>query len=469
MLTDKDHLLFIAPTAYPLGGVAVWLDYLLKGFVNHTEANVTFGAVSGTYHSLDAYLEHYPFDNVQRISCGTGSVYSRVRSIASTIARVKPTVVVSVNIPDVYLTTRFLRHKGQGDYTLVSTIHGVLPRLFADLKEYDDVVDHVVVTNQLTRLMVMATTGYAESQIHYAPYGVEEPQLIESTEHNISKDPHSELKILYCGRIDTDQKRCQDLIEITQCLIDDKAEFELLIAGDGLYKPELLSQLEGIARKDDRVGSDSRSKVIRDLGALRADQVSEQAYLQADVLLLTSDWETGPIVIWEAMAHGLCVVTSGYIGLRAEGALEHDANCLIFDVGDTDSAAILLQQVATVKRRQRLISNGRELVQARYTKEKSIDAWITVFQGVCRAEPLIDHLGGELTRQPRMEPKPFSIALSGRLERVFGPVFTDRLRSILGLKAVMNSAGDEWPHAHSRVSIDEENEFQRVLRAIENS
>ncbi len=469
MLAEKDHLLFIAPTAYPLGGVAVWLDYVLTGLVNNTQAQVTLGAVSGDYHRPDEYLEHYPFDNVEVIPCGSGSAYSRTNSIASTIKRLKPTVVVCVNIPDVYLATRLLRHKNQGGFQLVSTIHGVLPRLFSDLNEYDDVIDHVVVTNHLTRLMVMATTSYIESQVHYAPYGVEIPTSDKLSSGHHHAESAVKLKILYCGRIDVDQKRCQDLLSITQRLIEDRVAFELLIAGDGSYKPELLTQLNDAVAKVNTNASDSNMALIRDLGVLRADQVSRLAYQKANVLLLTSDWETGPIVVWEAMAHGLCVVTSRYIGLGAEGALENQTNSLIFDIGDTDSAAELLKTTADQRTAEALVLGGYCLVQDRYTREKSVTAWVEVFLKVSRSLPGSNDYcaDDDPSHHQQVKLKPVIIAPQGRLEHWLGLSIANHFRSFLGLKVTMNSAGDEWPHAHSCVSDGDEDEFRALLKTIE--
>ena len=63
MLTAKDKILFVTPTAYPLGGVAVWLDYLIQGLSD--QAIVCYvGLVDGQFHLADDYLQDHPFENV---------------------------------------------------------------------------------------------------------------------------------------------------------------------------------------------------------------------------------------------------------------------------------------------------------------------------------------------------------------------------------------------------------------------
>ena len=51
----------------------------------------------------------------------------------------------------------------------------------------------------------------------------------------------------------------------------------------------------------------------RFLGVLDAAAL-RRAYGEAGCLLLTSAWETGPLVVWEAMAAGLPVVSAAYTG-----------------------------------------------------------------------------------------------------------------------------------------------------------
>lgn len=432
----KEHLLFIAPSAYPLGGVSVWLNYLLpslrrKGFI------VTLGLVNGKSHNADAYLQHYPFSDVVKIELGSGSIYSRIRSLADVISKVSPTMVVSVNIPDVYLATRLMRRKKiRNDFRLVSTIHGILPRLFSDLNKYSDVINDVVATNKLTCAMLESETSYSSTQLHYAPYGVE---IYPKNDHDTSHE--RAINILYCGRIDTTQKRCQDLKSIATQLTTKGVNFNLLIAGDGPYRSTLFSELKQFS--------------VVDLGVLSVNEMTDKAYRRADALLLPSEWETGPIVVWEAMAHGVPIVTSRYNGLNSEGALKHLKNCLIFDVGDSAAAADCFQILADSVLREQLIDNGYELLEQRYNREKSVQAWGDVFSSMSQ---------GPLNLAV---PKVLRIVPRGRLETWLGVKLGDFIRRCLNLKVAMFGAGDEWPHSHAKNNDPAYQDFYKKLESIE--
>jgi len=50
----RGSLLFVAPSAYPLGGLATWLDYLVPG-LRDKGWKVTIGLTAGQFHNVDAY------------------------------------------------------------------------------------------------------------------------------------------------------------------------------------------------------------------------------------------------------------------------------------------------------------------------------------------------------------------------------------------------------------------------------
>ena len=130
--------------------------------------------------------------------------------------------------------------------------------------------------------------------------------------------------------------------------------YELLIAGGGPDENWLRGQLSDAAD----------SGRVRFLGTLAGNDLVEQVYSRVDALLITSLWETGPIVAWEAMAHGAVVVTSAYIGSGLEGSLEPGDNCLMFPIGDAVAAADCLERLRDTGLRSRLLRGGFALVAA---------------------------------------------------------------------------------------------------------
>lgn len=437
----KQPILIVTPTAYPLGGVAVWLDYLLSG-LSAGEMDVHLAAVDGEYHDAQSYLQRYPFVRAIAVQNPSGTEYGRTRALVKAAQQINASVLVSVNIPDVYRAGRILKSSTHPQLKVVSTVHGLVPQIFWDLHEHADVIDHVIVTNRVTQQMLHALTDIDESRIGYAPYGVVEAHSTRQSEEG------NPLRLLYCGRIEESQKRCTDIVKIISELTSRDLNYVLRVAGDGPDKTDFLAALAQV----------SKPEQVIDLGVLNAEQLNSQAYAESDVLLLTSEWETGPIVAWEAMAAGLAVVTSRYFGLEEENALKHRDNCLIFEIGDTHAAADSVSELTSYTTRQRLVKNGHQLIQRRYSRSQSIAAWQHQF-GKLMAEPGNTSLEGLKSNTYRT---------SGRLEKIVGQQLACHLRRLLNKPAYVASAGDEWPHSFKRADSDFIQLFNSTLKRIEN-
>ena len=438
---SQGTIMFVAPTAYPLGGVAVWLDYLMQGLAANGW-NVVFGAVSGHYHQHRSYLQHYPYADTVVIDNPSHTEIGRVQAIRKAVQKTAPDLVVVANIPDTYRAARELKGSSLPALKVVATIHALVPQLFDDLRTYDDVIDAVVVTNRLTQKAVTQFTCIESSHVLYAPYGVQ----LNGKPGQINAE--STLRLLYCGRIEQHQKRCQDLIPIIQKLEASGISYELRIAGDGSYREELVHQLETITHY---------GRVI-ELGNIPADRIHEVAYAASDILLLTSSWETGPIVVWEAMASGLAVVTSRYLGLATEDSLVNEQNCLIFEVGDTAAAADQVIRLKDSTLFRKLVNGGYDLVSDRYSRRVSIDAWHSAFSKI---------LDTPQRRGPdAVQANEYSA--NGRIEAICGARLAMWIRRITGRSAYVASAGDEWPHTHSRGKVFNEHEFDELIARLES-
>lgn len=176
---------------------------------------------------------------------------------------------------------------------------------------------------------------------------------------------------------------------------------------------------------------------VKYFGTLTTDEVAEQIYRQADVLLLTSLWETGPIVIWEAMSHGLAVVSSKYVGSGAEQALWHEENCMLFAIGDSKAAASHIMTLLSDDTRRKIAAAGRAMVSERYSRWASVVSWSDVLTRIVQNEP---------RSESRIS---FPIERRGRLDRVFGVGAAETMRRALKKGFSHAETGAEWPHTHS--------------------
>ena len=417
------RVLFIAPSAYPLGGVAVWLDDVVQG-LRSRGMHVQVGLVSGIHHAEDRYRKIYPaLEPIVRICNRTGTRYGRILALKKVVAQQDPDLVVGINIPDTFDAVNLLRQSGNRLH-IVMAVHGIQQDLLNDVRHYQEVLDGVIVTNRLTSILIERMSEVLKERIQYAPYGVDLARYRIARQSGQAENVPT---VLWVGRLEEPQKRVLDLPSIARETISSGMDCRFLIVGDGPEGGTLRSQVN-------KMGIGDRFEFVKFVSKERIPNL----YKKAQLLLLTSTWETGPIVVWEAMAAGLPVVTSRYIGCGREGALVDGMNCLMFDVGDVSDAANQIRRLmGNPDLCRQLARSGVELIKKRYSLEASVDAWAHALERTMGYPP----------RGPKVLQRP---SPAGRLDRWFGIEAGERLRSMWRKRYRARDAGDEWPHTISK-------------------
>lgn len=341
----------------------------------------------------------------------------------SAIAGSDAGLVVSVNLVDVYEAVRRLRKQAAGNAPRVAmALHGLQATLIADIRAQSDVLDGVVASNRLTAQLAAEALGDA-ARVRYAPYGV--PVGGRAVSKVQSGGPPVFLRLLYAGRIEQAQKRVLDLPLILAALRDAGVDAGLSIAGGGPMEPELRAAFEQA----------HVAGAVNWLGDLDPPRLAD-AYRSHDALLVTSVWETGPIVAWEAMSHELPVVSSRYVGSGLEGALLDGETALLFEVGDIGGAVAAIARLRQPALRERIIGGGLDLIRTRYSREASVRAWHEALEAIAG--------------MPRKPAVPIRLSrASGRLDRFLGVERAEDLRRLLGIGYVPDSPGAAWPHTDS--------------------
>ena len=423
--------LFVAPSAYPLGGVASWLDYLLPG-MRSAGVDAHLGLVSGArFHDVDRYIEVHP-SVVERIHSATGTTEGRTEAICRSIQKVRPDVVVAVNIPDVFLAVNRLRQEKRSSVRAVMALHSLECDVIEDARRYQEAVDGFIVVNRLIRRKLIGDIGIPETRVHYAPCGAELHRP-----RSVDRQSPAFFRILYAGRLDDAQKRCMDVVALVQEIESKEVPFRLDVVGDGPDRSEMQSALRQYV---------DNGKVVFH-GTVSRERLAREFLLDADILLITSRWETGPIVAWEAMSAGVPVVSSAYIGSGAEDALQPDENSCLFEVGDCRRAAAIIEKLwISPELRRRLACAGLELVKTRYSEVTSTAAWVCALRAVIQ---------GAIASAVDLPVQ----TQSGRLNRFLSPRGAEPLRCLaaaLRLRAPPVAPGAEWPHSHSSCAGNDE-------------
>lgn len=169
---------------------------------------------------------------------------------------------------------------------------------------------------------------------------------------------HRSPNLLCVGRL-CPAKGQHILLEACELLTIDKFDFHLTFVGDG----EDRCSLEALTRKL------NLEKHVSFTGALGQDEVREY-YRQADIFVLPSFAEGVPVVLMEAMAEEIPVISTRITGIPE--LIEHRKNGLLVTVADVKELA---EELAFCLRnsslRARLGREGRKQVVARYNQRKN--------------------------------------------------------------------------------------------------
>jgi glycosyltransferase involved in cell wall biosynthesis len=414
------------------------LDRLLPALPEHGWHPV-LGLVEGPrHHRPERYLEvHEPSEWVP-IACATGTPEGRARALISVLDELEPDVALSVNVPDLPVAVARMRLRGEGP-RVAMTIHGIQPDLYEDVHRFRHVLDGVVATNRLACRLTELLGGMPSSRVHYASYaGV----VDGASDRHGQRSDSDVLRVGWAGRLEEFQKRASDVVAIAAALRARGTPFRLLVAGEGPSEDRVRAELRRHGLEEE----------VRFLGALTKAEMGSGFYDAIDALLITSRWETGPLVAWEAMAAGVPVVSTRYVGSGLEGALVHGETALLFDVGDARAGAERLARLASDRDvRARLVERGRRLWERRYSPAASAGAWAAALDAVTASEPR--------TTAPPIEDV---VRACGRMDRWVGPRLAETVRGWLGRRGPDGGPAGEWPHSYGRTREGAPDFWQRV-------
>lgn len=416
-------VLFVAPSAYLLGGVQDWLADLVAG-QRALGLEVSVAVPDDAVHRLEPYAQRYPALQPLPFRNPSGDGWGRIASLKALLHRYPDHLVAGVNIAALYPAVRSLRRQGHFQGKVVMTLHALEAEYFADLREQRDLLDAVVVTNRLSGALAQDLAGMDPERVLYAPYGVAMPAEARPSPPPPVDEPGL-LELVWVGRLENEQKRVGDLPAILEALDRSGVPFRLTIAGDGPERQNLEQALSPWRERG----------AVRLTGAISRACLQREVYGPGRILLITSAWETGPIVAWEAMAAGMAVVSSRYLGSGLEQALCDGRTALLYPVGHAAEASAQLSRLRDRALLAKLAAAGGEMVEGRYAREASLAAWMEAFRRAAALPPLANPSAG------------VPLHPAGGLDRLLGPAAAHGLRRVLGRRFRHSEAGSEWPHS----------------------
>jgi glycosyltransferase involved in cell wall biosynthesis len=434
--------LICTPSFSTTGGVERILESLHHGLPERG-FEVVFGLARGSrFHDPARYREAFPGFQAVEIDGRTGTRVGRLRGLRRVLREVRPDLVLIARLFDAYEAVCESKLAGS-PVRLAVTIQGYEPEYFTDLAVYQDFVDLCVASGNLVHQAVRRFTNLPEELSVNIPGGAARP-----VRPQVPRRADGPLRLGYVGRLEQEQKRVLDLVEILAGLVRAGVPFTCTIAGSGPVEGELRL----------RLAEANLDHHVRFLGWLSTEQLYEAVYPHLDVVLHCAAWEGVTIAPREAMAHGVVPVMSRFVGCLSEGLFRDGVTGLLFDVGDAAAATACILRLHQDRGLLDHLADGARLAQQGvYCTEGAVEAWSAAFHETL-ARP-----GRTGSRLPSLPFPP-----SGRLERWgLARDWAEVLRAVLGRRFAHNDPGSEWPHWSGLAQPDLFAEIARFAREEE--
>ncbi|HEX3069342.1 MAG TPA: glycosyltransferase [Thermoanaerobaculia bacterium] len=385
------RILFCSQAAHTGGGVEAWMEALTSALLARGH-EVHTALAKGRFHDPMRYAARHVVANPIEVDGADTSREVRIANLLRVFERVQPDIIIPVNLADALYAASYAKTKGPA-WRLALCIHSQGEDRLEQVRSCAPFIDLAV---SVSRRVTMQLEGIVPN-VRHIPTGVPLPLAPPRKRERIEQ-------IAYAGRLDDAEKRVLDLIP----LMHELDGVTLHIAGRGPDEPRLREGLRGMP--------------VVFHGDLSRAELYETFYPRIDAIVVFSPAEAGPIVAWEAMAHGVVPIVSDFIGREEEGVLRDR----VFPVGDIAAAAMLIRESPPTR---------VELPSA-YTLPVFEQSW----------QDALSTLTAMPTRRGPAAALP-SLVSTGRLARLgLGLEGMARVRRLLGHHFEHHDPGSEWPH-----------------------
>jgi glycosyltransferase involved in cell wall biosynthesis len=437
-------ILFLSQSHSIGGGVERWLADLIAGLAQAGH-EITLGLAHGSrFHDARRYQAAFPeLAGVRTVALDgfSGVSHGRRAAMETLIRQVRPDVLVPVLLHEGLGAGAKLRAQGLA-HKIIYPVHEQGIWVMNAVREYADQIDAIVSVNRLMLAAFERMLGWPANRAFHVPAGVRSAQRVCTAP--ASRMP---LQLGYCGRLTQEQKRVSDVFAFCAELDRRTVPYRLSIVGSGSFEPALRMQFH------DHV-ADGR---VRFLGQYSNEQLYSEFYPSLDAIVITSEWETGPLVAWEAMSHGVLIVSSAYRGLVAEGILRPGVNALAFPVGQPEAGARILGELAQDPRRwQTIASAGQACARETLSLNAMIAGWLAAIEGTISL-PAVAPRSGHF------------YAWATGVEQLRGRIM-DSARRILRRPIYHANSHAEWPrYPPGHVTKEECAPFDNFLDALDKA
>jgi glycosyltransferase involved in cell wall biosynthesis len=248
-------------------------------------------------------------------------------------------------------------------YNFVGVLHADEDHYYDLALKYKNVIaQFVCVSKRIRQNLLMRCADISDEKIFVIPCGIPLPEVVVKTEY---KDF---LEIIYVGRVTQYQKRVFDIPPICAALKRMGVAYKLTVIGSGGDMHELKTITEELGLTAD----------IHFSGWLHKEQIFDHMR-QADMLLLTSDFEGMPVAVMEALSCGCGIVSTKVSGIEDYADNPLASTCIgLYDVGNVGSAAEQLSNLGRLSGVERA-THARQLAEAEFSIDLCLERYLHCF------------------------------------------------------------------------------------------
>jgi len=206
-------------------------------------------------------------------------------------------------------------------------------------------------------------------------------------QEDIQRRSHDQTRIAYLGRLCEEQKRISRIVEIARMLRSAGADFRFEIGGEGKDARRFISALKDV----------TGSERVRYWGVVARGDV-KRFWTEADVCLLTSDYEGTPHAILEAMASGAVPVVARLEGSTDQMVEEGRTGFLIERSDIAGYARAILTLAADRTLFGDISARCGDVARASFSGDLMVERYLSLIDGSCVGE------GGQTGLDPCLRP-----------------------------------------------------------------
>ncbi len=209
----------------------------------------------------------------------------------------------------------------------------------------------IIVPAEHIRKELVGIYGVPERKIRTIRNGVEMPSSFDKSRAKEALGIDRRCVLVFTVSQHIARKRLETLVEAVGKMNLASSRVKVVIAGDGPQRRALIGLAHSL-RLEDRI----------DFPGWISDDRLSLCFEAADIFVLTSEYEAGPLTLLEAMSYGDAVISSRIDGFPR--LLREETQGILFKVGDSDELASKLKDlVQDPPRFGRLSAAGVEFVR----------------------------------------------------------------------------------------------------------